>query len=76
MIYCKTESSFNGEDTDIECGYGADFCCEECICLGGTMSPQTLKPFRGNRNKYIEMARNRYLNKNKKSIEIDFKFGE
>ena len=54
MIKCKGEYDYWGE---FDCGWGADFGCEDCIINGGTMSPQTNKPFRGNRAKYEERAR-------------------
>ena len=47
-----------GEPDDYDCGYAhADFGCEDCIITGGRFSPQTGKPFRGDRAKYIERAK-------------------
>lgn len=54
MIECKGDRDYYG---DFNCGWDAEFSCEECIINGGRMSPQTNKPFRGNRAKYEERAR-------------------
>ena len=60
MLSCKGYWSYSDCGDEFECDYPhADFSCEDCIINGGPMSPQTGKPFRGNREKYIEAERNR-----------------
>lgn len=49
------------EPPEFECGYEkADFDCDQCIINGGSMSPISGKPFRGNPEPYYEDCRKRY----------------
>lgn len=59
MISCKgywSGNPSNGYDFDCEYENSGGFTCEDCVINGGHMSPITGKPFRGNRQMYIDMA--------------------
>lgn len=59
MIVCKGYQAGNPTDGyEFDCGYenAGAFNCEDCICNGGTMSPQTGKKFRGNPAPYVHFA--------------------
>ena len=57
MISCKGYWTSSVDGDEFDCEYDPDFACDDCIINGGRMSPQTGKPFRGNRAKYEERAR-------------------
>ena len=54
MIECKGSWSPSTPDfpAEFECGYEAEFNCDDCIYNGGAMSPVSGKEFRGNRALY------------------------
>jgi len=58
--------------SEFECGYenSSGFCCEDCICNGGDMSPQTGKLFRGNPKPYIDAVLERQCREH--TLDLDF----
>lgn len=74
MIKCLGYKSGNPIDGyDYSCEYEkADFGCEDCICTGGTMSPQTGKLFRGNIKKYQDIALKELKEKHEEKEFIPF----
>ena len=59
MLKCKVYRSegnpVDGYDYYCEYEHSGEINCENCIITGGTISPQTGKPFRGNLKKYQDM---------------------
>lgn len=67
-IPCKGHTIFNPDGIEYECGYGVDFECTECILNGGSISPLTNKPFRGNLEYRQQVARERWEKSETKKI--------
>jgi len=51
MIPCK---GYKAEDGELQCGYEPGFPCSDCLLVGGDISPQTGKKFRGDKTPYVE----------------------
>jgi len=39
-VPCLGEWTYNSDSHDFDCGYGASFSCEDCLCNGGKLDPR------------------------------------
>ena len=58
MMACKW---YKDADGDLRCGYEPNFPCGDCLLVGGDISPQTGKKFRGDKAPYVEAFKKTYL---------------